>query len=128
MLITSHSMEECDTLCSRIAIMVNGRFSCLGSPQYLKRKYGYGYTITLRLNENMMNCERAIEFIKKHFPSILLRVSSRVIMMLQSSYMVLMIIPYDLSSLIVILLDATSFKIIPYDPLSGHTKQTHSNI
>lgn len=74
-LITSHSMEECDILCSRIAIMVNGRFSCLGSPQYLKRKYGYGYTITLRLNENMMNCERAIDFIKKHFPSILLRVS-----------------------------------------------------
>jgi len=72
-LITSHSMEECDVLCSRIAIMVNGKFSCLGSPQYLKRKYGYGYTITLRLNENMVNYEKAIDFIKSHFPTILLR-------------------------------------------------------
>lgn len=76
-LITSHSMEECDILCSRIAIMVNGRFSCLGSPQYLKRKYGYGYTITLRLNETMMNYQKAIDFIKKHFPTILLRVSNQ---------------------------------------------------
>lgn len=74
-LLTSHSMEECDLCCSRIAIMVNGKFSCLGSPQYLKKKYGYGYTITLRLNEEeMINCDKAIEFIKKHFPTILLRV------------------------------------------------------
>ncbi|CAG2114445.1 unnamed protein product [Medioppia subpectinata] len=35
-LLTSHSMEECDILCSRLAIMVNGRFKCIGSPQYLK--------------------------------------------------------------------------------------------
>lgn len=37
-LLTSHSMEECDILCSRLAIMVNGRFKCIGSPQYLKHK------------------------------------------------------------------------------------------
>lgn len=30
------SMEECEALCSRLAIMVNGRFCCLGSPQHLK--------------------------------------------------------------------------------------------
>lgn len=30
------SMEECEALCTRLAIMVNGRFHCLGSPQHLK--------------------------------------------------------------------------------------------
>jgi len=28
--LTSHSMEECEVLCNRLAIMVNGTFQCLG--------------------------------------------------------------------------------------------------
>ena len=32
------SMEECEALCTRLAIMVNGRFKCLGSIQHLKSK------------------------------------------------------------------------------------------
>lgn len=31
-----NSMEECEALCTRLAIMVNGRFRCLGSVQHLK--------------------------------------------------------------------------------------------
>ena len=42
-------MEECDALCTRMAIMVNGRFVCLGSPQHLKNKFGQGYTLTARM-------------------------------------------------------------------------------
>lgn len=34
-----HSMEECEALCTRIAIMVNGNFKCLGSIQHLKSKW-----------------------------------------------------------------------------------------
>ncbi|XP_060734060.1 phospholipid-transporting ATPase ABCA1 isoform X1 [Tachysurus vachellii] len=48
--LTSHSMEECEALCTRMAIMVNGRFQCLGSVQHLKNKFGDGYTIILRLS------------------------------------------------------------------------------
>uniref|UniRef100_A0A8C7J3J4 P-type phospholipid transporter n=1 Tax=Oncorhynchus kisutch TaxID=8019 RepID=A0A8C7J3J4_ONCKI len=50
--LTSHSMEECEALCTRMAIMVNGRFQCLGSVQHLKNRYkfGDGYTIVLRLS------------------------------------------------------------------------------
>ncbi|XP_070818875.1 phospholipid-transporting ATPase ABCA1b isoform X1 [Chaetodon trifascialis] len=47
--LTSHSMEECEALCTRMAIMVNGRFRCLGSVQHLKNKFGDGYTIILRV-------------------------------------------------------------------------------
>ncbi|XP_036896967.1 ATP-binding cassette sub-family A member 13 isoform X2 [Sturnira hondurensis] len=43
--LTSHSMEECEALCTRLAIMVDGRFRCLGSPQHLKHRFGDGYTV-----------------------------------------------------------------------------------
>ncbi|KAH9415252.1 hypothetical protein DERP_006346 [Dermatophagoides pteronyssinus] len=72
-LLTSHSMEECDILCSRLAIMVNGRFKCIGSPQYLKHKFGTGYIITLRLSEIKGNFNEAIEFIRENFPQSVLR-------------------------------------------------------
>ena len=42
-------MEECEALCTRLAIMVNGRFLCLGSPQHLKSKFGHGYTLLIKL-------------------------------------------------------------------------------
>ena len=33
-----YSMEECEALCTRLAIMVNGEFKCLGGIQHLKNK------------------------------------------------------------------------------------------
>jgi len=38
-LLTSHSMEECQVLCTRLAIMVNGTLRCLGSAQHLKNRF-----------------------------------------------------------------------------------------
>ena len=37
-LLTSHSMEEIQVLCTRLAIMVNGTLRCLGSTQHLKNR------------------------------------------------------------------------------------------
>lgn len=42
-------MEECEALCNRLAIMVNGQLHCLGSVQHLKNKYGDGYSLRMRL-------------------------------------------------------------------------------
>ncbi|XP_052615065.1 ATP-binding cassette sub-family A member 17-like isoform X6 [Peromyscus californicus insignis] len=47
--ITSHSMEECEALCTRLAIMVQGQFKCLGSPQHLKSKFGSGYSLQAKV-------------------------------------------------------------------------------
>ncbi|XP_037363662.1 phospholipid-transporting ATPase ABCA3 [Talpa occidentalis] len=47
--ITSHSMEECEALCTRLAIMVQGQFKCLGSPQHLKSKFGSGYALRAKI-------------------------------------------------------------------------------
>ncbi|KAM3964373.1 phospholipid-transporting ATPase ABCA3 [Aphomia sociella] len=47
--LTSHSMEECEALCSRLTIMVNGGFRCIGTPQHLKNKFSQGFTLTVKL-------------------------------------------------------------------------------
>lgn len=36
--LVSHSMEECEAVCTRLAIMVHGSFRCLGSPQHIKNR------------------------------------------------------------------------------------------
>ena len=46
-----YSMDECEALCTRLAIMVNGEFKCLGSPQHLKTKFGEGYTLIAKIGE-----------------------------------------------------------------------------
>uniref|UniRef100_A0A8C0LPF4 ATP-binding cassette sub-family A member 17-like n=1 Tax=Canis lupus dingo TaxID=286419 RepID=A0A8C0LPF4_CANLU len=50
--ITSHSMEECEALCTRLAIMVEGQFKCLGSPQHLKSKFGSGYSLRAKIRSD----------------------------------------------------------------------------
>ena len=72
-------MEECEALCTRVAIMVNGRFQCLGSTQHLKAKFGEGYSLIVKLRVSRVTDEasaasleaktRALtEHIKSTFP------------------------------------------------------------
>ena len=46
-------MEEAEALCTRMAIMVNGTFRCMGTAQHLKTKFGDGYTIIARVRQGM---------------------------------------------------------------------------
>jgi ABC-2 type transport system ATP-binding protein len=39
-LLTTHYMEEAETLCGRVAIMINGHIAALGSPDELKKSTG----------------------------------------------------------------------------------------
>jgi len=57
-IITTHSMEEAEALCTKMGIMVAGEFKCFGSSQHIKDKYGTGYEIELKvktLNEEFLN-------------------------------------------------------------------------
>ncbi|KAI6653359.1 hypothetical protein LOD99_3579 [Oopsacas minuta] len=63
--ITSHSMEECEALCHRMTIMVNGRMKCLGTLQHLKNKFGSGYTLTVKCKQGQ---EELIQHISARFP------------------------------------------------------------
>nr|XP_031293899.1 phospholipid-transporting ATPase ABCA7 isoform X6 [Camelus dromedarius] len=69
--LTSHSMEECEALCTRLAVMVNGRFRCLGSTQHLKGRFGAGHTLTLRVP--LSRSESAAAFVAAAFPEAELR-------------------------------------------------------
>lgn len=42
MVLTTHSMEECEALCGRVGVMVAGSLMCLGSIQHLKSRFGNG--------------------------------------------------------------------------------------
>ena len=61
-------MEECEALCTRLVIMVNGQFKCLGSPQHLKQKFGNGFKISIRLNDEI-DSEKLLKFMKENFTS-----------------------------------------------------------
>lgn len=80
-ILTSHSMEECEALCTRLVIMVNGEFKCLGSKQHLKNKFSRGYLLLIQLpDRNTDNDQVAMEemegvkdFIAQNLPRALLK-------------------------------------------------------
>lgn len=45
LILTTHYMEECEALCSRVGIMHAGKLACLASPLRLKALYGQGYIV-----------------------------------------------------------------------------------
>uniref|UniRef100_A0A6Q2XI97 ABC transporter domain-containing protein n=1 Tax=Esox lucius TaxID=8010 RepID=A0A6Q2XI97_ESOLU len=51
--LTTHYMEEAEAVCDRVAIMVSGRLRCIGSIQHLKGKYGRGYSLEIKLREEL---------------------------------------------------------------------------
>ncbi|KAM6156382.1 ATP-binding cassette sub-family A member 13 [Erethizon dorsatum] len=68
--LTSHSMEECEALCTRLAIMVDGSFRCLGSPQHIKDRFGDGYTVKVWLCKEENQLSTISDHLKLHFPGI----------------------------------------------------------
>ncbi|XP_059199203.1 glucosylceramide transporter ABCA12 [Centropristis striata] len=71
--LTSHSMEECEALCSRLAIMVKGQFRCLGSLQHIKNRFGSGFTVKMYLAEASCDAEAITGFMRRQFPSTYLK-------------------------------------------------------
>uniref|UniRef100_A0A3Q2X0B5 ATP-binding cassette, sub-family A (ABC1), member 4a n=1 Tax=Haplochromis burtoni TaxID=8153 RepID=A0A3Q2X0B5_HAPBU len=75
--LTSHSMEECEALCTRLAIMVNGSFKCLGTIQHLKYKFGDGYVVTMKIRASKPGCapdlNPAEAFMESTFPGCIQR-------------------------------------------------------
>ncbi len=69
------SMEECEVLCTRLAIMVNGELRCLGSAQHLRNKFGDGYSITIRVKGQKPDLRHVMRFISRTFPHAVLKVS-----------------------------------------------------
>ncbi|XP_014727841.1 PREDICTED: ATP-binding cassette sub-family A member 13 [Sturnus vulgaris] len=66
--LTSHSMEECEALCTRLAIMVNGAFKCLGSPQHIKNRFGDGYSVKVWLSKEISYGRMILDCLQLNFP------------------------------------------------------------
>jgi len=65
-ILTTHSMEEADVLCTRIGIISRGALKCIGTNARLKSKFGAGYTF--KINFEPKNEEQATAFMKKVLP------------------------------------------------------------
>ena len=62
--ITTHSMEEADALCSRVGIMAGGSLRAVGSQMYLKSRFGDGFKVTLNcVDESTRRLRRVNDFI-----------------------------------------------------------------
>lgn len=48
-IITTHSMEEAEALCTKMGIMVKGEFKCFGPATHIKDKYGTGYELEFKI-------------------------------------------------------------------------------
>jgi ATP-binding cassette subfamily A (ABC1) protein 3 len=48
-IITTHSMEEAEALCTKMGIMVKGEFKCFGPSTHIKDKFGTGYEIEFKI-------------------------------------------------------------------------------
>ncbi|KXS09467.1 P-loop containing nucleoside triphosphate hydrolase protein [Gonapodya prolifera JEL478] len=66
-ILTTHSMEEAEVLCSRIGIMAKGTMRCLGSVLRLKQLYGAGFKLTLSAAAEDMR--RASGYVESLLPS-----------------------------------------------------------
>jgi len=84
LVLSSHSMDECEVLCTRLTIMAHGQFRCLGSPMQLKTKYGGGYTLAVKAQSHTdkdndtaaaateTSCAQIREFVKAQIPQAVL--------------------------------------------------------
>ncbi|UYV74725.1 K02A2.6-like, partial [Cordylochernes scorpioides] len=67
------SMEECEALCTRVAIMMAGQIQCIGTLQHLKAKYGKDFTLYLKGSERQPEMDLLTTALEKAFPGIQLR-------------------------------------------------------
>ncbi|KAJ1356217.1 hypothetical protein KIN20_013893 [Parelaphostrongylus tenuis] len=72
LLLTSHSMDECEALCSRIAILQRGRMVAIGTSQHLKTKFGNSYTITM-VAPKLESRDNVIEGVIRTFPNAVMK-------------------------------------------------------
>ncbi|XP_026675626.1 uncharacterized protein LOC108632621 isoform X2 [Ceratina calcarata] len=73
-ILTSHSVTECENLCNRVGILAKAGLRCIGTPQHLKHKFGEGYVAFLRFRQPVSSTDLR-KAIAMYFPQAV--VSSR---------------------------------------------------
>ena len=57
-------MDEADILGDRIGIMAGGKMTCIGSPMFLKNRFGVGYVMTV-VKMNPMNNTKILPYLRE---------------------------------------------------------------
>lgn len=65
-LLTTHYMDEADVLGERVGVMHTGSLKCLGSPLFLKNRYGAGYDLALTRNDASCDDSVVLAFVQRH--------------------------------------------------------------
>jgi ATP-binding cassette subfamily A (ABC1) protein 3 len=68
-LLSTHFMDEADVLGDRIAIMANGKLKAVGTPFFLKKRFGAGYHLVCVKKENC-DSKNITNLLKKYIPEI----------------------------------------------------------
>ena len=78
-ILTTHSLEEAEFLADRIGIMLEGKYVCSGTSNYLKNNYPCGFNLNLIINSKFNNdCKNKIfEFIKQFDNSVNIKIFSK---------------------------------------------------
>eukprot|EP00927_Polykrikos_kofoidii_P065872 TRINITY_DN61590_c0_g1_i1.p1 TRINITY_DN61590_c0_g1~~TRINITY_DN61590_c0_g1_i1.p1 ORF type:complete len:1377 (+),score=198.70 TRINITY_DN61590_c0_g1_i1:50-4132(+) len=65
--LTTHSMEEAEALCTRLAIQVLGRLRCLGSPAHVQSLYGRGFEMEVLADRRRdgFQAEEVVHFVRE---------------------------------------------------------------
>nr|CCM13689.1 ATP-binding cassette protein subfamily A, member 2, putative [Leishmania guyanensis] len=72
--LTTHHLEEVEALAHRVAIMVDGTLRCIGNKTHLKKKFGTGFEVTIRIRSDDEEVKEAIQrFFEAKFPGSSLR-------------------------------------------------------
>eukprot|EP00026_Physarum_polycephalum_P000360 Phypoly_transcript_00360.p1 GENE.Phypoly_transcript_00360~~Phypoly_transcript_00360.p1 ORF type:complete len:1639 (+),score=219.92 Phypoly_transcript_00360:165-5081(+) len=64
-ILTTHSMQEAETLCDRVCMLVAGSMKCIGRPIELKSRYSAGYSLTISHKGSRAHIQK---FVKELIP------------------------------------------------------------
>lgn len=61
-------MEECETLCTNLSVLVKGNLKCIGTKEHLRKKYLNGFILELKLKPMMpRNSNERVNKAKDYF-------------------------------------------------------------
>jgi hypothetical protein len=68
-------MEECEILCDKLTIMLNGQLQCYGTIPHIKKRYGDGYRLIIKCKRNDRidaSVRNVQQFVCTHFATAIL--------------------------------------------------------
>lgn len=75
-MLCTHLLEEAESLCDNISIMLNGSIHTIGTPQYLSNKFGTEWKVDILLTDTYEETqEKVTKFFKEKLPSAVATIS-----------------------------------------------------